>query len=46
MTKTKPNTSELDKTEGKEPMRKYKKQRPTCSHTQGSHKNTKLEATM
>ena len=31
-------------TEGKDPKRKQKNQRPTCSDMQESHKNTKLEA--
>lgn len=30
-------------TEGKQPKKRCKNQRPTCSHTQESHKNPKLE---
>lgn len=30
----------------KEYKNRHKNQRPTCSHTQESHKNTKLKATL
>lgn len=39
------NTLELDRTkQQKEKKRRHKRQRPTCSHTVASHRNTKLKA--